>query len=419
MMQKLFNKQYFSTVSLLTVVSLVMYMFAAVLLVRVQAAAITSASDTMSRLEVSVVDVEHTIVFTPTTAINQDDGVQITIDSAFGDASLDIADYSISQAAGGTPCASWTENAYVPANDVIQFECDTVGAAGTGAITIAITTDLDNPGSAGSYAFTIETYDLGADTNFAGGDDTLEDSGAAGVAIVDDDTVNVTGYINEFLTFDIDTADTNVDCDAAGGASPCDSHSGVTDSAGYVVSLGLLDPTDAAVNDSGDAGVLHQDGNTGTINYIWFDTSTNATSGVAVTVLSYVGENDVDGTPTNTVSALEGPGTDEIRSVDAGDTVISDGSGLYGIAFAADDTGTNTVNSGSAATIAADYDQDAAAEFGRVPSDTGGGSPLTIFSSTGALDGSRVQFEVAADPDASDGAGTYTDELTFVATATF
>lgn len=414
----LFVKRNFQAVSLLTIFTFAFYMIAAVVLVNgVSAATITDASDTMSRLEVSVVDVEHTIVFTPVGTIDEDDGIQYTIDSAFGDTDLDIADYSISQAAGGTPCAAWTEVAYIPANDVIQFECDTVGAAGSGAVTLTITTDLDNPATAASYEIGITTYDLGADTDFGGGDDVVEDTGEVEVPILDDDTVNVTGFIDTFITFDIDTSETDEDCDAAGGAAPCDSHGGSTDDAGYVVDLGELNTS--SVNDSGDS-VVHADGLSGDINYIWFDTSTNADGGVVVTVLSLVGENDVDGTPDTTISALEGPGTNEIRSVAAGAaTAIAAGDGVYGLAFAADDTGVNTVVTGSAATMAANYDQSAAGEFGPIPSDTGGGSPATIFSTTGPLDQSRTQFEVGASPDATDGTGTYTDELTFIATATF
>ncbi|HLD03411.1 MAG TPA: hypothetical protein VJC17_01425, partial [Candidatus Dojkabacteria bacterium] len=156
------RREQFKFLSIFTLFTFLMYSFALVLfLPKVKAAAITSASDTMSRLQISIADVTHTMVFTPTTAINQDDGVQISFSSSWGDASLDTADYSISQAAGGTACAAWTEVAYVSANDDIQFECDTVGAAGTGAITVSITVDLDNPSSVNSYEFALFTYDLG------------------------------------------------------------------------------------------------------------------------------------------------------------------------------------------------------------------------------------------------------------------
>jgi len=470
------------------------------------AADLTNMSDTMSRLEVSIVDVTHSFVFTPATAINLDDGVQITIPSAFGDASLDIADYSITQAAGGTACAAWTEVVYVPANDVIQFECDTAGAAGTGAITVAITTDLDNPAATGEQEFLIQTYDLGPDTNFGGGDDVLEDNGDISVSIIDDDTVNITGYIDTVLTFDIDTStyivedmDVNIiawqsgttvrytmngtpdlsgvsvgqnlevdsatnsqnnglftitavvdasdyievtntlvtdasydeasdspavadaynaHCDASGGADPCDSHLASSDDAGYVVDLGELTLT--AVNDSEDV-VMHADGANGAINYIWFDFTTNADGGIAVTVIG-ANTNDIDGTPDSDMSSLDGPTGSEIRSVDTTgggtvEVVIGAGSGLYGL----QESESHTPWSRNGATITVDDNYDGDTGHGMIPSPQGTGAtgPETIFSTSAAVDDGRASYEVAVSPDASDGTGTYTDSLTFIATSTF
>lgn len=379
-------------VSLVAVIGLLLGVVAGITPVR--AGTPTNVSDTMGRLQVSIADVTHTIKFTPATAINQDDGVQITIPTAFDDASLDVNDYSISQGTGGTPCASWTENAYVPANDKMQFECDTVGANGTGEITVSITVDLDNPSSVGEYEFKIETYDLGADGNFGGGDDVLEDLGYLSVSIVDDDTVNITGYIDTILTFDIDTSEINEDCDAAGGANPCDSHGGTTDNAGYVADLGELTLTD--VNDSGD-NVLHADGLTGEINYIWFNLDTNADNGAAVTVLSANG-------------ALYKDATNSIPSVvNDGDGVpISPGDGRYGIREES-----NSATQGSF-TIAGDYNG-APGVYGEATT-----TSTQIFNTTGnPVVGGRVQFEVGATPDGADAVGTYTDTLTFIATATF
>lgn len=368
-----------------------------------QAGSITSASDTMSRLQVSVTDVTHSIVFTPATAINQDDGVQISISSNWGDTDLDVTDYSISQAAGGTACASWTEVAYVPANDVIQFECDTVGAAGTGAITVDITTDLDNPASVNEEEITLTTYDLGDDGNFGGtsGDaDVVEDTGYISVTIVDDDTVNITGYIDTVLTFDIDTSEANEDCDAAGGGTPCDSHGGSTDNAGYVVDLGELSVS--AVNDSGDT-VTHADGNSGAINSIWFDIGTNADGGAVVTVVSLR-------------EALYMDASNEIPDVtDGSEQEITAGDGLYGINHVSGSV--NTTTSGTI-NVHDDCDCDSGDTYYCDVSD--GGTPIEIFNTNSdPVDTGRVEFEVGASPDSSDGTGTYTDELTFIATSTF
>uniref|UniRef100_A0A7C5UU88 WxL domain-containing protein n=1 Tax=candidate division CPR3 bacterium TaxID=2268181 RepID=A0A7C5UU88_UNCC3 len=366
----------------------------------VRAGTPSNVSDTMSRLQVSVTDVTHTIKFTPATAINQDDGVQITVPTNFGDTDLDVSDYSISQASGGTPCTNWTENTYNPSNNLIQFECDTSGAAGTGEITISITQDLDNPATVGEYEFAIATYDLGADGNFGGGDDTLEDLGYLSVFIVDDDTVNITGYIDTILSFDIDTSDTDEDCDAAGGTNPCDSHGGTNDNAGYVVDLGELSTT--TVNDSGDT-VMHADGLSGEINSIFFDLETNAEGGAAVTVVSLH-------------ESLYRDASNYIPSVDDGaERQITPGSGLYGInhpsgAVNSTTTGTQIVHDDCDADSGDDYYCDV----------KDGGTPIQIYNTNqDPVEDGRMEFEVGVSPTVYNPVGTYTDELTFVATATF
>lgn len=40
------------------------------------------------------------------------------------------------------------------------------------------------------------------------------------VPIIDDDTTNISGYVDSFITFDIDTAATDINCDATGGEIP-------------------------------------------------------------------------------------------------------------------------------------------------------------------------------------------------------
>ena len=386
------RREQFKFLSIFTLFTFLMYSFALVLfLPKVKAAAITSASDTMTRLEKSIADVDHTILFTPTTAINQDDGVQITLSSAlWGDTSLDVTDYDITQAAGGTACASWTEVAYVTANNVIQFECDTVGAAGTGAITVNINLDLDNPGTVASYELLLTTYDLGADTNFGGGDDVVEDTGAIDVAIIDDDTVNVTGYIDTFIVFDIDTSETDEDCNAAGGGAPiCDSHGGSTDDAGYVVDLGEMDTI--SVNKSG-VTVLHADGNSGEINSVWFNIETNADGGAIVSQKSANG-------------FLNGP--TDIPSV-ANGTDIGAGQNEYGVQMPVD----GTQGSGD---IVPDPDCDTASEFCEVST-----TAASIFTTAGnPVSTGRIELLVAAAPSTSTATGTYTDQLTYIATATF
>jgi hypothetical protein len=431
-MRDFLKVNYFKSVSLLTIVTFVTYMLTALILVgHARAASITVASDLLTRLQVSTLS-SHKLTFTMDAGTSfaagetmtfdfHGTGTGFTLSSSIATTDVTFNDGTsrtvFAVANNGAPdCTGAGSNDVVLGTNtttgVITIElCTGATASASGAVVVfklgvaaGGTNRVTNNATAGSY-----------EIHIAG---TFGDTGEVEIPVVDDDTVNVTGYIDTFLTFDIDTAATDVQCDAAGGSSPCDSYGGATDNTGYVVDLGEM--TTSAVNNSGDS-VGHADGGTGAINYVWFDTSTNAAGGVAVTLVSYFGLNNVDGTPSSLISALEGPGsTNEIRSVpSAAETTITAGSGLYGFAFT--NGGTNTVATGTAATIATNYDMDTVGEYGWVPSQatSGTGSPATIYSSTAALDTSRTQFEVAAAPDAQDGTGTYTDQLTFIATGTF
>src|SRR5690606_2671593 len=103
-----------------------------------------------------------------------------------------------------------------------------------------------------------------------------------------------------------------------------------------------------------------------------------------------------------------------IPSVSDGSEVqISAGSGLYGINHFA-----GLVNSALSGAVLVHDDCDA---------DTGDDyycdvslTATEIFNTNAApVDSLRMQWEVAASPDSLDGTGTYTDQLTFIATATF
>jgi len=272
-------------------------------------------------------------------------------------------------------------NEDIPANDAITVEIGVV-AGGSNYIT--------NPSSANTYEISIQNIYTAA----GGG----TEQGEVEIPILDSDTVNVTGFIDSFITFDIDTvtdttAVTNTDCDATGGVSPCDSHGGVVDGAGYVVDLGEMNTTQ--VNKSGLSGVLHADGSTGDINAIGIDIECNADSGIALTLDSLYED-------------LQGPGSNEIPDVAGGPTLITAGDGSYGIREI-----DNTATYGSF-TIATIYDG-SANNYGNV---SDGGTAINVALTTGPIDG-RILMEVAATPDNLDGTGTYNDELTFILTATF
>ncbi|MBN2100477.1 hypothetical protein JW710_01085 [Candidatus Dojkabacteria bacterium] len=391
-----------------------------------EAAAITNMSDLMTRLEVSVTsshdisfDMDASTSFATTETMTFDfneDGSYWSVDgtnSAIAD--FDFNDgtertiFAVNTGAANCTGSTGADDVAVGIDDttgvVTVLACGSFTASSAGA-TVNLeygsaaggTERVTNPATAGEYDLAI------------GG--TFGDTGEIGVSIVDDDTVNVTGYIDTTLTFDIDTSETDEDCDASGGTSPCDSHSAVTDDAGYVVDLGELLLSE--VTASGESR-MHADGNTGTNNYIWFDLDTNADGGAVVTV---IGANTDDQDGSGTVSALDGSGANEIPSVTS-ETLLSATVPGYGICGAPGTPTSGTIN------IEAAYDGGGSGlgndTYGPVPeSAANGGSPASIFNSNSdPVEGARVQFEVGAAPDETDGTGTYTDQLTFIATSTF
>lgn len=377
--------------------------------------------DLMTRLQVDTLS-DHTVEFTTTYTIDSS-GDTITVDFVpdqptntglldFDFNGIDVSDIDLEDdgvdltlCTGSNPCSAaagvWGVNIN-STDDIITFTAptdaavDEVEAGSIMAVKIGIVatnqatgnTQLQNPESIGSYETSIR-LDNGSQQDF----------GELEVPIIDDDTANVTGYIDTFITFDIDTSEIDEQCDAAGGANPCDSHGGVSDNNGYVVDLGQM--TTSSVNDSGDT-VLHADGISGEINSIFFDLSTNATAGAVVTVMSLN-------------EALLGPGGSLIPDVGTGEVQITAGSGLYGINSFAGLVNTAT---GGNAVIDEDCDGDTGATYYCDVSD--GGSPIPIFT-TGSvpIDNLRLEWEVGASPDAGDGTGSYSDELTFIASATF
>jgi len=432
---ELLNRKYFKAVSLLTVFTIVFYMVSALFLVRSSAAALTTLSDTMTRQQVSV-DSDHDISFTTPTGMGNGDTFTLDFDDGSatvfegGDVTgLGVEDYDLYVNAGEVTVAAASgagQWGVAEAGSVVTFTAPTDGTVGAGQVVRVIIglaadsdgtgdTQLTNPTSVltGAREIAIVVY---SDVST-----TIADTGNVEVPILDDDTVNVTGYIDSVLTFDIDTSELDEHCDQltgtyaeTGTVGTCDSHGGATDDSGYVVDLGEM--TTGAVNESGDTGTLHADGLTGNINYVWFDAETNADGGLAVTMVSLVGVWDNDDTPDGNFSALEGPGTNEIPSLAARSTILSgDTDGEYG--FAESNESAPASDAGALAPLAA-YADSGGSTWGPIPSSAG--TLATIFNSGGnPVDSGRIQFEVAAHPDTEDGTGTYTDELTFVATSTF
>jgi hypothetical protein len=365
-----------------------------------------NVKDVLTRLQVST-ESDHTIYFGTINGLLAS-GDTIAVEFAPGGFDWDLSTITVGDIdlldngttsltlAASPGVNTWGVNINT-GTDTITF---TAPASGTGYIPagdqIVIKIGLNASGGANQIVnpVTVNSYEIHiTNTNGVG-----TETGEVEIPIIDDDTVNVTGYIDTFISFDLDTADTNINCDAAGGGNPCDSYAGATDNSGYVVDLGEMNTS--SVTSSGSS-VLHADSNTGNVNSIWFDLSSNSSAGAVVTAYSLN-------------NALQGPGGSTIPSVGSGQVQITAGSSLYGLQNRVLDikstvSGELTINTDCTATSGDAY-------FCSV----GGTAGREIFNTSGAtLDTGRVQFRVGASPNSLNATGTYTDELTFIATATF
>jgi hypothetical protein len=363
----------------------------------------TGVKDTLTRLQVSTAS-DHAIQFSSVngvTASGQTIAVQFDPGAFNWDLStitlgdIDLLISTVSVTLAGSPGVSTWGVDINTATDTITFTAPTSGsgylpAGGQAIVLIGLnasggTNQIVNPGVVASYEVHLLITNAGTETA------EIE------IPIIDDDTVNVTGYIDTFITFDIDTASTNIDCDAAGGSNPCDSYGGSVDNSGYVVDLGEM--TTSTINTSGSS-VAHASGGTGNINSVWFDLSSNAGGG---TVVSSYSAND----------ALQGPGGSTIPTVGSGQVEITVGSSLYGLQNRPGD-----IHYSASGSIQISYDCSATSADDYFCS-TGGTAGRDLFSTPGSIDSARVQLRVGASPSSFNTTGTYTDQLTFIATAQF
>lgn len=371
--------------------------------------------DMLSRLEVSQ-ESDHTIEFGTIAGMSSSsDTITLIFDPStsawdlgdiyVSDLDLEVEGVDESLCTGTTGCTPTASAWGVSINDVddeITFTSPTLGAgiAADSSISVEIGTNatyqatgsnqIINPSSVGEYEVYIRV-------------DNLSDVevGEVEIPIVDDDTVNVSGYIETVLTFDVDTAVDNIDCDAEGEPNPCDSHGGVDDNVGYMVDLGYL--TADGIRRSGDTDVLHEDGTSGTVNYIWMDLTSNYNGGTGVMVQSQYG-------------GLMGPDASLIPSVsDGGEQEISTSTFRgYGI----------NLRSGSVVSavmgdivINDECDSDGGDDwYCSLPSAV---SREIFNTNEDPIHQARLQWSLAALPRLDNNTGIYNDRLTFVAVGTF
>lgn len=363
----------------------------------VHASSMTVLSDTMTRLQISTAS-SHSIIVTLPTGIDFDitddtdvlevdfpvgftqSGTWVVGDFTFNDGTLRPI---LTVTAASSPSADCTGTAGV--NDVAVTidtddftfgftPCGTFTASATAAtVTIGILGGngsdgvFTNPSSAGSKTVNLSMDDDGTANAHVG--DTQ-------IAIVDSDQVTVTATVVPSITFDIDTATTDIDSNAP-----------------YSVSLGNITTGDSRVS-----------GTTDTVNYIWIDLDTNATGGAVVTVQN---ANGADGMESTSVS------TDDIDSA-AG--TIANGTENYGICVAAVTETTGALEKSgdfTSGTCTADLQTPAVHDLTT--------AAANILDTTSApISAGRAQITVAAAISAlTDAHDDYTDTLTFIATGTF
>lgn len=221
------------------------------------AATLSSTKDTLSREQISITSVSHTLVATLPSIST---GTMILFDYATAGFT------SLAQNASSGACASGTCTLTVSATDV-KITC----ASGpcSGLFTQTGTFTATNPGTAGSKTVAYTS---------AGYGDLV--TGSLAIPIVDSDQVTVTATVTPAITFDIDTAVTDTESAAA-----------------YTVPLGTITTTDSRAS-----------GTTDSVNYIWMDLNTNAGSGAVITVDNAGGANGLrsNGVPTDDIGSVTG-----------------------------------------------------------------------------------------------------------------
>lgn len=310
---------------------------------------------------------------------------------------------------------SWGVNINI-ISDTITFthptDANNGDIANGSSITIKIGTTADsgigqiqNPTNLSEYEIAFEIIN---------GDGSDHEVGEVSIPIVDDDTVNISGYLDTTLSFDIDTTTETGntlgtgDCDTS-GINACSSYKGSIDHLGYVVSVGEMNSN--TVNRSNLTLARHNDGNTGLINSIFFDLETNAQGGAVVTVVSRFGGMFLD--PSNIISSSESNPSSEIE--------ISEGSGKYGIQSI---LGTHYRVSNTGMINVVDNCDGILNGGGGITGDYYCGISnhiaTEIFNSgSNPIEEARVEFAIGVAPTSTNATGIYVDYLTFIATGTF
>ena len=347
---------------------------------------IDGRNDNMSRLSKGVAS-DHSINFgTNYGLLATDTGFSISFDTGFDLSLLTINDIELTDSGDNVRNLSALPDVdtwgVIISGQNISFTVPTSGsgyyeATSEVIVNIGGNNYIINPGSVGSYDITVtlDNTDPG-------------EQGIITVPIVDSDVVNVTGFVNSFINFDIDTTVLDTDCNY----DSCFTHENGEASSNYTVDLGEL--SSSWVNQSNTNSVMHTQGGEGLINSIFIDLTTNAYQGAIVYVSS---EN----------AGLQGPTTNLIASVSDGEDILVN-SGTYG--FQLTEVGTVSVG-----TISRNSNCTSVGTYCALPS-----TNQTVFTTEGRpLDGGRLRMDIAAAAKYTNNPGLYTDTLTFTVVAIY
>ncbi len=332
-----------------------------------QASELTGKSDTMSRLEDNTAS-NHTIQFDTENGVAEGETITITFPAGFsmgsvGEDDIDVEDDSVDLTTGAD-CTASEEAGVSVSGQIVTIEICS-GDGGAIAATSTVTVEIgDNATASGTGSNQITNPDIASDTTYEitfGG--TMTDSGQVEVQIIMDDTVNVTGTVDESIAFSI--SDTEI------GFGDLNSGTGrwaTSDANGTNASEALPDAAHTlsiATNASGGYSITY---NGATLTNAASDTITATTGGIS---------GDGDGTP----------GTEQF-------------------AISASASGD--------ASIAAGYERDATPNWKYAES-----TDTELVSETGATDTETISVSYLANIGNLTESGEYSTDITYIATATY
>jgi len=347
------------------------------------AASITTATDTMTRLKASTLS-DHEFRFVTPTGMAISTNMTLVFSAGFtGVGTVVVADVDVAENSGSVCTAgSWTERSMgvgvsqFNATGASQTVTISAGASATPltagrCIRVRIGANATDVTGSGPGTSRITNGAVGSsDTITIGG--TFGDSGIISADIIDDDQVTVSATVNQTLTFDLDTAATDIESGAP-----------------YTVPLGVL--SGGSVTRSGTASV----------NMIIAEGLTNASGGMNVTVRNANGNQGLKSTsaPADYIGSTTG--------------TMSAGTPNYGLCVA---TAALT-----GFTRATGYVSDTCAlASGTNQIRALSATATDILTSIAPVSAGHAEIVVNATISGSTPAHTdYTDTLTFVATASF